>query len=50
VAGTLEDVRARVRAIAAMGIGQIMIHPVAPPDGDVLGVVRGFAREVVPYP
>lgn len=59
VAGTLDDVMAHMRSIAATGVDQITVHPVAPPGRDALDdrqmptcrrhvVARQFVREVVP--
>jgi 5,10-methylenetetrahydromethanopterin reductase len=48
LAGTVDEVTERVVALGRVGIGQIMIHPFAPPDGSVDDTVRRFGQEVVP--
>ena len=48
LAGTVEEVGERVVALGRAGIGQIMIHPFAPPDGGVDDTIRRFGQEVLP--
>ena len=48
LAGTVEEVAERVVALGRAGIGQIMIHPFAPPDGSVDDTIRRFGQEVLP--
>ena len=48
LAGTVEEVAERVAALGRAGIGQIMIHPFAPPDGSVDDTIRRFGQEVLP--
>ena len=48
LAGTVEEVAERVVALGRVGIGQIMIHPFAPPDGSVDDTVRRFGQDVLP--
>jgi len=48
LAGTVDEVTERVVALGRAGIGQIMIHPFAPPDGSVDDTVRRFGQDVLP--
>jgi 5,10-methylenetetrahydromethanopterin reductase len=48
LAGTVDEVTEHVVALGRAGIGQVMIHPFAPPDGSVDDTVRRFGREVLP--
>ncbi|HEX6030293.1 MAG TPA: hypothetical protein VFY90_02605 [Tepidiformaceae bacterium] len=48
LAGTVDEVAERVVALARAGIGQIIICPLAPPDGSVDDSIRRFGQEVVP--
>jgi 5,10-methylenetetrahydromethanopterin reductase len=48
LAGTVEEVAERVAALGRAGIGQIMIHPFAPPGGSVDDTIRRFGQEAVP--
>jgi 5,10-methylenetetrahydromethanopterin reductase len=47
LAGTVEDVTARVVRMIQGGVTHIMINPLAP-DGEVERIIRGFAHEVMP--
>jgi 5,10-methylenetetrahydromethanopterin reductase len=47
LAGTVEDVTAKVVNIVRQGVTHVMIYPIAP-DGDVERIIRSFACEVVP--
>lgn len=46
--GTVEEVTDRVIALGRAGIGQIMVHPMAPAGGAVEDTIRSFGAEVVP--
>ncbi len=48
LAGTVDEAVARVVDLARAGIGQVMIHPFAPPDGTVEDTIRRFGLEVLP--
>ncbi len=48
LAGTVEEVTAHIVALGRAGIGQIMIHPFAPPGGTVDETIGRFGREVLP--
>jgi len=48
LAGTVDEVTAHVVALGRAGIGQIMIHPFAPPAGTVEDTIRRFGQEVLP--
>jgi 5,10-methylenetetrahydromethanopterin reductase len=48
LAGTVEEVTDRVVALGKAGIGQIAIHPFAPPGGTVDDTVRRFGDDVLP--
>ena len=50
LAGTVEEVVEHVIALGRAGIGQIMIHPFAPPGGSVDDTIRRFGQEVLPRP
>jgi 5,10-methylenetetrahydromethanopterin reductase len=47
LAGTVEDVTARVVRMIQGGVTHIMINPLAP-DGEVERIIRDFAHEVMP--
>jgi 5,10-methylenetetrahydromethanopterin reductase len=47
LAGTVEEVTARVSQLQQMGITHVLINPLAP-DDDVEQVIRVFAHEVMP--
>jgi 5,10-methylenetetrahydromethanopterin reductase len=47
LAGTVEEVTARVVRMVQHGVKHVMIYPLAP-DGDVERIIRSFAREVMP--
>lgn len=47
LAGTVEDVTARVLQLHQLGVTHILINPLAP-DDDIEQVIRTFAREVMP--
>jgi alkanesulfonate monooxygenase SsuD/methylene tetrahydromethanopterin reductase-like flavin-dependent oxidoreductase (luciferase family) len=47
LAGTVEDVAAKVVRLVQQGITHVMIYPISP-DGDVELVIHSFARDVVP--
>jgi 5,10-methylenetetrahydromethanopterin reductase len=47
LAGTVEEVTARVSQLQQMGITHVLINPLAP-DDDVEQVIRAFAHEVMP--
>lgn len=48
LAGTVGEVTARVVALGRAGIGQVAIHPFAPPGGTVDATIRRFGEEVLP--
>lgn len=48
LAGTVEEVTARVIALGRAGIGQVMIYPFAPPHGTEDDTIRRFGQEVLP--
>ena len=48
LAGSVEEVVQRVIALGRAGIGQVMIHPFAPPGGSVDDTIRRFGQEVLP--
>ncbi len=48
LAGTVEEVTEHVVALGRAGIGQIAIHPFAPPGGTVDDTIRHFGEEVLP--
>ncbi|OGL14867.1 MAG: hypothetical protein A3F92_14840 [Candidatus Rokubacteria bacterium RIFCSPLOWO2_12_FULL_71_22] len=48
LAGTVDEVAAHVVALGRAGIGQIMIHPFAPPGGTVDETIERFGCEVLP--
>jgi 5,10-methylenetetrahydromethanopterin reductase len=48
LAGTVDEVTEHVVALGRAGIGQVMIHPFAPPDGSVDDTVRRFGQDVLP--
>lgn len=48
LAGTVDEVTEHVVALGRAGIGQVMIHPFAPPEGSVDDTVRRFGQEVLP--
>ena len=48
LAGTVDEVAERVVALGRAGIGQINIHPFAPPRGTVEDTIRAFGEEVLP--
>ncbi len=47
-AGTPDEVAAKVRRVLDAGFNNICIVPIAPPGGAVEGVVRAFAKDVIP--
>lgn len=48
LAGTVEEVTRRVIALTQAGIGQVIIHPFAPPGGMIEDTIRAFGHEVLP--
>lgn len=48
LAGTVDEVADHVAALGRAGIGQVMIHPCAPPGGREEDTIRRFATEVLP--
>ncbi|MBI4253881.1 MAG: hypothetical protein HY616_02305, partial [Candidatus Rokubacteria bacterium] len=48
LAGTVEEVTGHVVALGRAGIGQVAIHPFAPPGGTVDTTIRRFGEEVLP--
>lgn len=48
LAGTVDEAVERVVALGRAGIGQIAIHPFAPPGGTVDDTIRRFGQEVLP--
>ena len=48
LAGTVDEVVARVVDLARGGIGQVMIHPFAPPGSTADDTIRRFGLEVLP--
>jgi len=48
LAGTVEEAAERVVALGRAGIGQIVIHPFAPPGETVDATIRRFGEEVLP--
>ena len=48
LAGTVEEVTEHVVALGRAGIGQVAIHPLAPPGGTVDDTIRRFGEEVLP--
>ncbi len=48
LAGTVDEVTEHVVALGRAGIGQVMIHPFAPPGGSVGDTVRRFGQDVLP--
>jgi 5,10-methylenetetrahydromethanopterin reductase len=48
LAGTVDEVTEHVVALGRAGIGQIMIHPFAPPAGTVEETIRRFGQDVLP--
>ncbi len=48
LAGTVEEVTEHVVALGRAGIGQVAIHPFAPPGGTVDDTIRRFGEEVLP--
>lgn len=48
LAGTVDEAVARVVALGRAGIGQVMIHPFAPPGGTMEDTIRRFGAEVLP--
>jgi 5,10-methylenetetrahydromethanopterin reductase len=48
LAGTVEEVAARVVALGRAGVGRIIVHPFAAPGRSVDDTIRAFAEEVAP--
>lgn len=48
LAGTVDEVAKRLVALGRAGIGQVMIHPFAPPGGTVEDTIVAFAQEALP--
>ncbi len=48
LAGTVEEVTAHVVALGRAGIGQVAIHPFAPPGRTVDDTIRRFGEDVLP--
>ena len=48
LAGTADEVAERLVALGRAGIGQVMIHPFAPPGGTVEDTIAAFAQEALP--
>lgn len=48
LAGTVDEAVAQVVDLGRAGIGQVMIHPFAPPGGTVEDTVKRFGLEVLP--
>jgi len=46
--GTVEEVTEHVIALGRAGIGQVAIHPLAPPGGTVDDTIRRFGEDVLP--
>lgn len=47
LAGTVEDVAARIVPLVQRGVNHLIVSPLAP-DGDVEGVISSFAYDVMP--
>ncbi len=47
LAGTVEEVAARVAQLQRLGVTHVLINPIAPGD-DIEQVIRAFARDVMP--
>jgi 5,10-methylenetetrahydromethanopterin reductase len=48
LAGTIEDVAEHVACLGGAGIGQVIIHPFAPPGGTIDDTILRFGREALP--
>jgi 5,10-methylenetetrahydromethanopterin reductase len=48
LAGTVDEIEARVVALERAGIGQVMIYPFPPPGGTAGDTIRRFGEDVMP--
>lgn len=48
LAGTVQEVAERLTALGRAGIGQVIVHPFAPPGGTVEDTVQRFAQDAMP--
>jgi len=48
LAGTVEEAAEHVARLGRAGIGQVLIHPFAPPGGTIDDTIMRFGREVLP--